>query len=1017
MRCERFRTDSLPATVPPVRHVGRFLVRLAALAVLAMLAGPACSVARAQQLVRTIPSDEHYDSFTAFLDGNYVTAGRYFASTSRIKSTAGVWIDSIPYHAMIGECKYQMGDLAGALEQYSAALQVAVSYADWLMYLDLVRPVAPSTTQVRNPPTWGTPTRVIRVAQVPDRVGIRTGNTQDENQRVLQEGGVISQQVSVMVYANEIARCTVLALRRRAEILGPTGEHDALTNQLVTVLQRRLAPTANHWTQSWISLELGLALAAKGKPAEAAAELTKSLLMGGMDHPLTPTALLELGKLAFQAGDFPAAGTYFMEATYSGALQVVNDYTQYDVMAEAFRWAMVTHLVSGKREFFTPLTMAVDWARRSRIPVLEASILLVAAENSAAIGDAPSAAALTTRAAVVMRNRECLKGELGARFQYATGHMCYLQGDVKRGATALNLALSYARAGGSRRLFQIILVDRLFTGGSITTRQADLLYAKVLRDPTPLDWAADPLETIAVLKSEHEAAYEHWMLLALDRKEKDVALRISDALRRHRFYTTLPLGGRVLNLRWTLEAPQETLTQTALLHRQELLNRYPEYGQLTQESHKVRAELAALPAAPENEDQRQRQTELQTQLMNIGRAQEQMLWSIGLGRERGEFVFPPTTDVTVVQQQMQPRQRVLGFISISTATYAFMLGKETYSAWAIEKPTKITEDVRSLLRGLGQYDRNQPVGSKELSSVAWKEAGAAILQQLTGNAPPDAWDEFDELIIVPDRFTWYIPFEALQIQKGDEKVALIDKVRIRYVPTISLAVPDKSPRKRQTRTAVVTGEVFPKSDETASIDVATQLHEADPNVFAVSYKPVPPPLLLPKLVDRLVVLNDLDNDTKRPYDWAPLASQKGKAAATLEQWMVSPWGGPDQVILPGFHTLAESGLKRAGRGDELFLTVCGMMASGSRTILLSRWRDGGRTSHDLVREFVRELPHRPASEAWQRSVQLARESELDFDREPRVKAPATESTFKAEHPFFWSGYLLVDTGVQPIAEE
>ncbi len=85
------------------------------------------------------------------------------------------------------------------------------------------------------------------------------------------------------------------------------------------------------------------------------------------------------------------------------------------------------------------------------------------------------------------------------------------------------------------------------------------------------------------------------MLLALDRKEKDVALRISDALRRHRFYTSLPLGGRVLNLRWTLEAPPESLTQTALLHRQELMNRYPDYVQLSQEAQKLRAELAALP--------------------------------------------------------------------------------------------------------------------------------------------------------------------------------------------------------------------------------------------------------------------------------------------------------------------------------------------------------------------------------------------------------------------------------------
>ena len=83
-----------------------------------------------------IPSDEHFAAFTPYLNGDYVSAAKLFESAPRIKSTEGVWIDSIPYHAMIGECKYQMGDLAGALEQYSAALQVFLRYPDWLLFLE-----------------------------------------------------------------------------------------------------------------------------------------------------------------------------------------------------------------------------------------------------------------------------------------------------------------------------------------------------------------------------------------------------------------------------------------------------------------------------------------------------------------------------------------------------------------------------------------------------------------------------------------------------------------------------------------------------------------------------------------------------------------------------------------------------------------------------------------------------------------------------------------------------------------
>jgi hypothetical protein len=89
------------------------------------------------------------------------------------------------------------------------------------------------------------------------------------------------------------------------------------------------------------------------------------------------------------------------------------------------------------------------------------------------------------------------------------------------------------------------------------------------------------------------------------------------------------------------------------------------------------------------------------------------------------------------------------------------------------------------------------------------------------------------------------------------------------------------------------------------------------------------------------------------------------------------------------------------------------MANGARTILLTRWRTGGRTNFELVREFVQELPQIPATEAWQRACLLARESPLDASREPRLKksddaaAPPT-----ADHPFFWAGYLLVDSNTR-----
>ncbi len=88
------------------------------------------------------------------------------------------------------------------------------------------------------------------------------------------------------------------------------------------------------------------------------------------------------------------------------------------------------------------------------------------------------------------------------------------------------------------------------------------------------------------------------------------------------------------------------------------------------------------------------------------------------------------------------------------------------------------------------------------------------------------------------------------------------------------------------------------------------------------------------------------------------------------------------------------------------------MSTGTRTVLLSRWRSGGQSSLDLIREFTQELPHTTPADAWQRAVQVVSNEPLVVESEPRVKKDpaATAVSLKASHPFFWAGYMLVDEG-------
>ena len=124
-------------------------------------------------------------------------------------------------------------------------------------------------------------------------------------------------------------------------------------------------------------------------------------------------------------------------------------------------------------------------------------------------------------------------------------------------------------------------------------------------------------------------------------------------------------------------------------------------------------------------------------------------------------------------------------------------------------------------------------------------------------------------------------------------------------------------------------------------------------------------------------------------------------------WLEMPWGATAVVALPGYNKRIEEGMKGQLDGDEMLLASSGLMAAGSRTLLLSRWRTGGHTSMELVREFFQTLPEQRAALAWQRSIQLVRSSDLDPSMEPRLKGVTAEQVPSADHPFFWAGNLLM----------
>ena len=965
---------------------------------------------------RSIPSPGYDAAFGEFYDGDYRAALDRFTNEGRgaIKTMQSRWIDSICYETMVGECYYGMGHLGEALDHYTAAVKLAAAFPDWMMRVQWPA-IRPAGASLRAAATWGASKRRAELAFYPHTMLI--GQGQIDLSPVLQQGGGVAQTPTLVpVQVQEIVRCTALAIRRRTKLLGPLAPRDPLFRDLAAAFSRRIGPP-NHWSEAWTGAELGTAMAAVGQEGQALLYLQRSVVAQGQyDHPLTSVILFELGRLAMIRGDFSKATDFFEEASYSAV-----SYPDPGILEESFRYGAMAHLLANRKGLFPPLLPAIQWAKANHLRQFWASLLLLAAENYAVLAQTGDAASMLDEARAAMGRRTMgtmANGRLGARLSFLRGLVCFQEKRVGEGESAVKEAMSYM-LHGSHWLFQISLADGMAPGQRHPAHGDGPLPERPSRSVGGgLGLRSDGV----VGRARHAAprAVRALVRRRLGRKDHEAAIEIGDRLKRHRFFTSLPgpLGARLLSLRWVLEAADESLDAQSQLQRDDLMRRYPAYEQLHRRAAALRANLAALPLASEDKNVVRQQTEGLSQLTAISQRQEVILREMAVRREPAALVFPPLRTTADIQKSLAKGQALLIFVNANRSLYGFLLNREKYGLWQLAAPTLLSRQLVALLHDMGNFQANGELKLKDLEDKKWKQAGHDLLDAILKGSHADLGESFDELIVVPDGVLWYLPFEALEVKVKGERQPLIAHVRVRYAPTASLATPweRRIGRGALDSTAVVLGRLFPKDNEATSQAAMKQLSEALPGCVAV-HAPLPgPSAVYAALLRRLIVFDDFNFGAETgPYSWSPLPLDRAKAGGTLADWILLPWGAPDQVILPGWHTAAEDALKHVGKsplpGNEMFLSVCGLLASGVRTVLLSRWRSGGQTSYDLVREFAQELPHTAPSDAWQRAVFVVSDSRLNLDGEPRLKKASVEDPPKASHPFFWGGYMLIDSGV------
>lgn len=981
------------------------------------LALTACGVSSVRaQVGRTVPRQIYYQGKFAFFMGEYRDAERAF--TNAIKSANRIgqsrWIDSICGYAMLGEVYYHQGKLAASLEAHEAAISVHLVNTGWLSRLQYPQ-LQPTNSRIEAKIAWGQ--RPSMMAALPDSISSLEGTF--DLTTPFEIGGAVNPAHMKSVDAVEVVRCLAVSLRRRAELLGPTAGFSSSSTDITNSFAEVLAPPG-HWVAAWVETLYGLALMGMGRDKEGASHLAKGRLAGSLDHQLTGIALLEIGKYYLRQGEYAVAIQHLQQASLAAAR-----FEQPEVVEEAFHYMTSGYLASEGKGALPLVQAALNYADSERYWRLSAALRLSAAELAVYANDPVTAAGWLSQARTIMARRELIPTDLGGWMSYLDAITQFRAGDSRAARNSMQLALAYMQRGSLRR-FHLSLTDSLYKAGrraSFTPREAEVLYSVLLREPRDIDWRTEPLETMAMQLDAHVPYIERWFNLLIGLKDYDEAVRVAEFLRRHRFYSTLPFGGRILSLRWLIEGGEAMLGKSGMERQTELRTKYPAIAQLSRRAEQLRQELRQQPLVTDDSDQLALQRNLFNELSDVSNQLENIVAELALRREPAPLVFPPQPNLKAIQRGMKEDQAILMFVTTAKSWHAWFIRRDSDEYWPIRNEGLVRRGISELLRALGNRDRNSVLDAEKDLNEKWKEPAAKIWKSLIGELPSNGWDGLDELVIVPDGPLWYLPFELLQvpadqIEGSDVDEMLLSKVRVRYAPVASLSVGDRQGQIADPRTVVVGGQLVSGESSDHALAMLASLKETHPELQVISKRTPPSPSRYTAgLIDKLIVWNDVDVNARTPFAWSPAQYDRGKAESRLADWIEYPWGAPDQILVPGYHTLAEANLNKQATGHEVFLAACGLMASGTRTALLSRWRTGGKTPSVLVRELAIGLTESSASDAWRTAVELSRIEALDPESEPRLRSDNKELEIKADHPFFWAGYILLDTGAEPQPEE
>jgi len=967
---------------------------------------------------KTTPSPA-YDAALASLAAGDFTAALDLATREYqggIRAGTQRWIDSIAGASLIGEASFELGRFREAVAAYDEALLLAATHGDWLLAVQFQQQPLRGSGQ-KPAATWGRSQRNLAAAVMPETLSIRMGGA--DPQQVLKQGGVLSAPVNYPIRPQEIMRSLLIAVYRRADILGELARDGSAIDEVGKALLRRPAPP-NHYSQCWIDIALGIVSWSQGKDNQAVPLLNRGLILENQfDHPLASWALIVLGRISLASDQPAAAAKYFEEASYTAA-----NSGDLRALEESLRWAFAAHMATGSREPPTWLAAACDWARQP-LNALSVRLQALRAESLALGGNANAAVAALAEIDPRQLRGDLGRGSCGGHALYSAALANYAKGEQTAANADLARALSVARPH-TPRVFQMSrLLEMVLAGSSLVSdRQADALFAELLGDPPARDFTIAPLPTLAAMTAPRLDAFDAWLAVA-SRRGKEAVLSAAEARLRGRWLSEQHLGGRQISIDRLVASDPDALPREAATRRAALLARYPDLARAADDAAAVRGRLLArLPARPPAAEPAEWKA-----YADASTRRDQSLAFIAAGRDPSLIEFPPQLPVAEIQKRLPPRHLILSFHWTGAGLMGALESNAQTATWEVRQPAAVARELASLARSIGLFDPLAPVATERLLETDWRPAAERLERLLFENSKIVLGEGTDDLAIVPDGLLWYLPFELLPVGSGrnlavDDPAAdpdaartrLRDVCRIRYCPTRSLAVCDAVPRRTGGPVGLHVGRLYRGDTPEIAQRLTEEFETAVDRVVRLPPHAGIPIGLAGSLCDTLAILEELAEDG--PIDARPLIrGPRERDDVTFGDWLASPPKRPTVVMLGGFQTPMAGGLTKipAQPGAEMFLAATDLIAAGARTVVLSRWRTGGEVGFDLAREFVRdvsaaEAADEPPEAIWRRAVDVVTSEQPDPASEPRLKQTPSAVLSDARHPFFWSGYALIQCG-------